>query len=221
MPRSATILAALSLLLLICARGQESTPPSSPAMGVVSGVLITHEGKPAAQYMVDVVGASPTSTYRKRVQTNKDGIFTVEDLKYGDYVIAPYLDEVNSRYPGGTSSFYNPSPVRIRLTEAESNKQITLHLGPPNRILSGTVTSSSDGSPVTATITIEFQGDPDRFIRFSSGRDGVYRVLIPAQTKLVVKITAPGYVAYSQLLAPVAEDNDPQVDIKLKPNGHL
>jgi hypothetical protein len=46
-------------------------------------------------------------------------------------------------------------------------------------------------------------------------------VLIPAQTKLVVKITAPGYVAYSQLLAPVAEDNDPQVDIKLKPNGHL
>lgn len=218
--RATSILTVFPLLLVPpCVQGQESPPSGSPEIGVVRGVLLTYDGKPAAQYTVDVVGASPSSTSRKRVLTNEEGIFTAQGIKYGQYVIAPYLEGIDSRYPGGSSSFYDPNPVRIQLTDTEPSKQLTIHLGPPNRILSGTVTSSSDESPVTATIQIEFPNDANRFIRFASRRDGVYRVLIPAQTQLVMKVTAPGYIANSQLLGPITENSDPEIDIKLRPNA--
>jgi hypothetical protein len=54
-------------------------------------------------------------------------------------------------------------------------------------------------------------------IRFGPRQDGTYRVLIPAKTQLLMKTTAPGYIDDSRLLGPVAEDSDPQIDIKLRP----
>ncbi|HEX3437198.1 MAG TPA: hypothetical protein VHT24_10570 [Pseudacidobacterium sp.] len=217
MRRFKLMLMALSLLLLTQGQGQEGAQSNSSATGVVTGVVLTYEGKPASHYVVEIEGASPTSTNRKRALTSDEGAFTAEGLKYGDYAIASYLEGIDSRYSGGLSSFYDPNPVRIQLTESGPTKEITIHLGPPNRILSGTVTSSADGSPFDATIQIEYPNEPRRFIRFGPRPDGVYRVLIPAQTKLVMKTTAPGYIADSRLLGPIAEDSDPEVDIKLNP----
>jgi hypothetical protein len=210
-PKSETIL--LLLLLLAYAQGQ------GPSQGIVKGVLITYDGRLASEYAVDIIGTSTSSTRRMTVQTDQDGAFTFGGLKVGKYVIAPFIEGAYGRYLRGTSSFYNRDPVRIQLTDSEPSKQITIHLGPPNRILSGKVLSSLDGSPVTAVIQIEYPGDPDRFIRFSSTMSGAFRVLIPAKTQLAMKTTAPGYATESQLLGPIAEDIDPQVDVKLKPAG--
>jgi hypothetical protein len=207
----------LLLLTLVNVEGQESVVTGSSSVGVVKGKLFNYEGKPAAHYNIDIIGTSSSSTPRDRVQTDDKGSFTFNNLRMGAYVIAPYLEDIDSRYPAGTSSFYNPSPTRVQLADSESSQQVTIHLGPPNRIFSGVVISRADGSPVAAVIQIEFRDDPDRFIRFSSGNDGAFRVLIPAGTQLVVKTSAPGYDAASQLLGPVAEGVDPQLSIKLNP----
>jgi hypothetical protein len=208
---------ALLPFLLTDGRCQESATLGTAASGSVNGTLIAYDGKPAPGYVVDLIGSSSTSTAGMRVGTDKDGIFAFDHLKMGEYVIVPYLEDEYSRYPAGASSFYDPNPVRLQLTNAEPSKQLTIHLGPPNRILSGVVASRSDGSPVTATIQIEYPNDPDRFIRFSSASDGAFRVLIPAKVRLAMKTTAPGYAADSQMLGPVADDIDPQLSIKLGP----
>ena len=211
-----------SLVVLACFLASvlyAQVPLNSSAAGVVSGTLHTYDGKPASGYTVDLVGTSQTSAARARTQTDKDGLFSVENLRLGEYVIAPYLEGLISRYPGGTSSFYDFNPVRIRLTASESSKQITIRLSPPNRILSGTVSSNVNGSPISATIQIEYPSDPDRFIRFASADSGEFKVLIPAKTQLIVRTTAPGYVANSQLLGPIPEDVDPRLDIKLISTG--
>jgi hypothetical protein len=196
---------------------QMASPAPSTRLGTISGVLLNYNGQPASGYTVYVVGTSPTSTAQSRTQTDEKGAFTVEGLKLGGYVLDPYQEGANSRYMGGASMFYDPTPVRVNLSESELYKQLTLHLGSPNRIFSGTVTSSYDGSPVIATLQIEYPGDLDRFIRFGCTREGTFKVLIPPKTKLMLKVTAPGYMELSQVLEPVAEDVDPQLSLKLKP----
>ena len=209
---------ALSLLLLIKANGQEVSGRPSHAVGAVSGSVLTSDGRAASQYLVDIIGTSPTSTGRDRVETDDQGDFIFRNLKIGTYAIVPYLEGKYSRYPAGASSFYDPEPVRVELTDSEANKRVEIHLGPPNRILSGVVRSSADGSPVAAEVQIEFRTNSDRFIRFSAADDGTFRVLIPAKARLLLKATAPGFLAESQILGPVAEDIDPELSIKLKPS---
>jgi hypothetical protein len=209
------------MLITVCILGQAQQQSSSPqsSTGSVNGSLLTYDAKPAAGYVVDIIGTSISSTQRRRALTTEEGAFAFEEINVGEYVIAPYFEGESSRYPGGTSSFYDPDPVRIQITLSEPTKRLTIHLGPPNRILNGAVSSSLDGSPITSTIQIEYPDNPDRFIRFSCSRDGQFRVLIPPKTQLTMKATAPGYLPVTQVLEPIPDDSDQRVEIRLKPAG--
>ena len=205
----------LALLLWICVDHLQMHAQNPLEQGLVHGHLKTDDGEPAAGFTVDIIGTSATSTWRKRVLTNEEGAFEFDQLNFGEYVIAPYLEGGQSRYPAGTLSFYNPKPVRIRLSRADQDDPITIRLNAPNRILSGTVVSSSSGSPVLAAIQLEYQNDSDRSIRFSTSHEGLFRVLVPASAILIMRTSAPGYASNVQAVGPVGENTDPQLAVSL------
>ena len=184
----------------------------------VSGKVLTYDGDPAVRFIVDLEGRGPGSSFRGRGYTDEQGEFQVNDLKPGEYVVAPYLQDPRSRYPGGSSSFYTPKPLRITVSANTSPQRVTVRLGPPNRFLEGSVKSIVGGVAVVAQIQIQYPGDTDRFVRFSSGLDGRYRILIPPNARLLIAISAPGYVPSSTTIQPVGLDSDRVLNFELMPS---
>ena len=184
-------------------------------IGHISGTLVTADSRPASSFNVDIIGVSPTSTYRVRTETKDDGSFDVAGLSLGDYVLAPYQEADASRYPAGTSSFYNPTPARLSLTANIPSQNVTIRLPAPNLIFSGTVVGPAT-EVIVATIQIEFADEPNRFIRFSTDRSGFFRVLIPANTRLKM-ITKSNHLQTSiKIVGPFTSGNDPHLDLSLQ-----
>jgi len=91
-------------------------------------------------------------------------------------------------------------------------KDFALIPTPAGGIVTGTVTSSEDGAPLVATVSVT---DAPEAISVSSGADGVYQLQVPSGT-WTIKAEAPDYLPRSQPVV-IPADQTVVVNLELRP----
>jgi hypothetical protein len=185
--------------------------------GYVEGVLTDAAAKPAAGFQVSIVGTSPTSTYHVEVTTDENGKFAVRNLEFGSYLATPHLDTVESRYPPGTSAFFDKHLARFTLSQESPGASLSMTLDAPCLIISGTVSDGVAGNPVIATIRMWHREDKEKWVRLGSSAQGKYRTWIPANEAIEITVSAEGYEMYRTTLQPIENGVDPVLDVALSP----
>ncbi|MGB2607108.1 MAG: carboxypeptidase-like regulatory domain-containing protein [Candidatus Sulfotelmatobacter sp.] len=160
--------------------------------GLITGTVQDEEGSPVvqAQVRVDPLDGRPTVRAVRMVETGKDGHFIMNNLEPMGYKV--FAMKESAGYPDTSGAFYsnNVFPT-VTLTASVPAVDITLKVGPPAGVMSGSVTDALTGAPVPASFLLRRTLDPGKWISMSQKSD--YRVLVPPSVKVSVEVSAPGY----------------------------
>jgi hypothetical protein len=149
--------------------------------GVVSGATVY--ASPMGRPMEMIV---------PHAQTNEEGHFTISHLWLTKYAVeAAKTDE---GYPDKSLQFYSDGKFEtVILTPRRPMAEITLRLGPKAGILIGTVSDAVTGAPLSPCVELRRASKPDNFLSASGLIKPEYRLLLPSNTGVYVKIWLDGY----------------------------
>jgi len=171
----------------------EATPPTQ---GRISGMVTSSvDGKPVAAEVFFPGTTMPS-------------VFTDETSGFYSVMV-----------PGGSTAIavrsegYIPGSATVIIDAGQSVvKDFALIPTPAGGIVTGTVTSSEDGAPLVATVSVT---DAPEAISVSSGADGVYQLQVPSGT-WTIKAEAPDYLPRSQPVV-IPADQTVVVNLELRP----
>jgi Carboxypeptidase regulatory-like domain len=165
---------------------------ASQPTGSIRGVVIDEKGAPvaAAQVRVDPLDGRPRSSGVLLVETDGSGHFSVDALELEGYKL--FAMKESAGYPDTSGAFYsnNVFPT-VTLTASAPTADITLKVGPPAGVMSGSVTNAVTGAPVLTGFLLRRISNPGYWISMSQKAD--YRVLVPPSVEVSVEVSAPGY----------------------------
>jgi hypothetical protein len=204
----------IGVFVLAGHRGAQSQQRTVPQTGEVTGLLVDEEGLPVKGFLVSILGASPTSTFRQEATTDSNGKFHAAGLNYGDYVTTSHVDAPDSRYPPGASSFFDKNLVRFTINSSSQQAKVLLHRDPPLQIIKGRIVDNSTYAPLVADIKMWHEGDSTKWVRFSSDSSGAYRCWLPHDKPVVLEVHANGYHSYLEHLS--AGHDDLEHDVRME-----
>jgi hypothetical protein len=191
--RNLSALSAMAMLVCwVCVAAQtpsqRTVPPSvsseEPAVGSISGAVVTESGQPLAGAIVYVRNISPIAGTARSATTDSDGTFEVKGLERALYTVSTYVPAYVTRPsdPGTTPTHYRiGDSVRLELVRGA--------------VITGTVTNAAGepliGVRVRAIMVRNAKGEPARFGTFAfqertTDDRGIYRIFgMPAGTYLI------------------------------------
>ena len=186
MSRCARLLISLSICLgfLPLAAAQEK--------GLIRGMVVDEEGVPVSGAKVH---AEPTvrragSLFMRFVETDAAGRYVIDRLDWGTYRVFAMKEE--SGYPNMYWSLYSKDALPTATVGPSTPvADFKIQMGPKAGILSGSVTNALTGSPVNAGFKLIGVASPNQWISTSVPPD--YGVLLPADTDILLEVSAPGY----------------------------
>ena len=195
--------------------------------GSIRGTVIDEKGLPVsvAQVRVDPMDGRPRADVVRLVETDKGGVFSMDNLDLIRYKVFAMKEAAG--YPNTAFGFYsNHIFPTVTLTPGAPKAEITLKVGPPSGVMSGSVTDAVTGTPVLAGFLLRRISDPGNWISLSQKAD--YRVLVPPGVEVSVEVSAPGYKTWyyggsadPMKRNPIRLDSreELKLDIRLEPEG--
>jgi hypothetical protein len=175
------------LLLMPCPQGQ-----SQRGRGIISGTVIDEHGSPvlAAQVDVEAEDGRVRSLARRFVETDSDGRFSIDGLRWGKY--RAFAKKESSSYADMAFPFYsNNLYPEASVTESAPTANLQIRLGPKAGALVGHVTNAETGAPLNAGFKLTRATNTDSWP--STSEPPVYRVLLPSAVDIQVEVSAPGF----------------------------
>jgi hypothetical protein len=195
--------------------------------GSIRGMVVDEKNVPipAAQVRVDPLDSRPRADVVLLVETDGSGHFSVNNLQLQSYKI--FAMKEPSGYPNTAFGFYSNNffPI-VTLSASVPTADITLKLGPPDGVISGSVTDAVTGAPVPTGFLLRRISDPDNWISMSQKAN--YRVLVPPSVEVSVEVSAPGYKTwyYGESSDPMKRNpirlesrEEMKLDIQLQPEN--
>jgi hypothetical protein len=120
-------------------------------------------------------------------QTNEEGHFTISHLWLTKYAVeAAKTDE---GYPDKSLQFYSDGKFEtVILTPRRPMAEITVRLGPKAGIFIGMVSDAVTGAPLSPCVELRRASNPNSFLSASGLIKPEYRLLLPSDTGVYVKI---------------------------------
>lgn len=195
--------------------------------GIINGTVVNEKGQPvgAATVSIDPLDGGPRSAPVREVQTESNGRFSMDDLKFGTYKL--FAMKESAGYPNTAFAFYSNNIFSTAtLTPTTPVIDVVLKVGPPAGVFTGYVTDAVTHQPVRAAFLLRRVADPGNWISLS--QQPHFRVLLPALTPISVEVFAPGYRTYYYAGAADALNRPPlkldsgeekKNDFQLEPEG--
>lgn len=183
--RPVLLATSLSVFLIVA-------PAAAQLPGSISGTVVGERGSPVtqAQVSVDPLDGRPRGSAVRIVETDEHGRFIMNNLDLMSYKV--FAMKESEGYPNTAFGFYsNHIFPTVTLTASMPAADITLRVGPPAGVMSGSVTDVVTGTPVLAGFLLRRISDPDNWISMSQKAD--YRVLVPPSVRVSLEVSAPGY----------------------------
>jgi hypothetical protein len=188
-----------TMLLTIClaVHGQQSKPPHADENeGVIQGTLIYEDGKPVKDATVHaepldraMTGIVPYAT------TDKNGHFVVAHLLLGKYAVGG--EKPDEGYPNMTIPFYSDFKFdTVVVSSRNPVANVRVHLGPKAGILVGTVVDSLTSAPLNPCVEFRRAKAPRNFLSGTGLVNAKYRVLVPSDTGLFMKVWYGGHKSW-------------------------
>ncbi|HYL82813.1 MAG TPA: carboxypeptidase regulatory-like domain-containing protein [Candidatus Angelobacter sp.] len=181
-----TCLIALSFSFLCATRS------TAQEKGAIRGTVIDSDGSPiaAAKVNATLLTGQPTSKAIRYVSTDSDGRFLIDGLQFGRYAVFAMKEE--ALYPNMSSSFYSdhifPSAA---VTPWAPTAELRVQLGAKAGIITGSVTDSANGAPISAAFLLTRAASPNDWLGTSAPPN--YRILLPSSVDVLVEVSEPGF----------------------------
>jgi hypothetical protein len=121
-------------------------------------------------------------------------------------------------YPDLGFSFQVGMTKEVILTDSSPTADVSLRLGPKAAIVTGTVTDAATGDLLYPCAQLWWRDKPNIFIGGSGLVSDEYRVLIPSNTDVMLKVLVDGHQAW---FYPGVADERSAKAIRLKPGEEL
>jgi hypothetical protein len=193
--KSAAALLFAAAVLSSCARsGTRVVVADGPC--VIEGTVIYEDGRPASRA---IVSAFPTDGGMGEkvpsADTDELGHFQIKHLWLGKFAVSAKKEDEG--YPDTSSSFYSDGKIeRAMLTSPLQSVTVTMLLGPKAGILLGTVADATNGTPLNPCVDFRRASDPNNFLSGTGLVNARYRVLVPSDRDVMMKIWYEGHLPW-------------------------
>lgn len=191
--------------------------------GTISGMVLDEQGSAVAHAKVtaDYVCVVPCVKSMALDQTESDdqGRYEFRRMEYGRYSVSAEKPEEN--YPPLYLSFYSPEK-QPEVDVSEANKDVTLNLVLRIKagVLVGTVADGESGTPINANVDFRSATNPRRAISGSGLTNAKFRVLVPSDTPVLMKVSEPGYEDWfytrNGVIAPIKLGPDETLNLEIR-----
>jgi hypothetical protein len=122
-------------------------------------------------------------------------VFVSSRLWLGQFAVTAKKEDEG--YPDTNSSFYSVHKIApITLSPSHLSATETILLGPKAGILVGTVADSVSGAPLDPCVEFHRVSDPNNFLSGTGLLNARYRVLVPSDQDVIMKIWHEGYLPW-------------------------
>lgn len=191
---ASTSLLLVAVVVGFCARlgtGTYAAPDENG--GVIEGTVRYENGNPANGA---TVYASPMDRPMQGIiphaATDETGHFAISHLRLGKYAVS--AEKLDEDYAEMSKQFYSDGKVEtVFLSSRHAAVDVKLRLGPKAGVLMGTVADAVTGSPLSPCVELVRASEPNNFLRGSGMIKSNYRLLVPPNAGVLVKMWLDGY----------------------------
>jgi hypothetical protein len=207
----------VAMLFFLC--GQSAKPPTSDAQpGLIEGTITYEDGTAArgATVYASPMGR-PFGGIIPHATADERGHFAILHLWLGPYAVG--AEKLDEDYPNNSEQFYSGGKFKtVTLTVRRSAATISIHLGPKAGILTGTVVDAVTGAPLNSCAEFRWANGPDNFLSGTGLVNAKYRMLIPSNTPILMKVW---YRGHKRWYYPGTTDKTHGLPVNLKPGEQL
>jgi hypothetical protein len=164
--------------------------------GTIAGTVLDRNGSTVSHAKVTAKYVCLTPCVMRmaldQTQSDEQGHYEFKRLQYGRYAVS--AEKPEDDYPPLYLRFYCPeSQPEVDLSD--TNKAVTLDLTMRVKagVLVGTVADVETGNPIDANFEFRSTTDPWRSLNGSGLNNARFRLLVPSDTPVVMKVSRPGY----------------------------
>jgi hypothetical protein len=211
----ATFLLLVAIVFAFCSRPGITTDAAADENGgVIEGTVRYENGNPAngATVYASPIGR-PSIGIIPHSSTDETGHFTITHLWLGKYAVA--AAKLDEDYPDVSMQFYSDGKFEtVFLSSRHATADVKLRLGPKAGVLTGTVADAVTGAPLYPCVALVRASEPSNFLSGSGLIKPNYRLLIPPDTGVLVKMWLDGYQPW---YFPGTVDKSKRTPVHLKP----
>jgi hypothetical protein len=186
-------------------------------IGAIEGVVTYEDGTPvrgATAYASPIdrgmAGIVPSSA------TDENGHFVIQSLWLGKFQVSAKKEEEG--YPELTYAFNVGMTKDVALTETNPTASVSLRLGPKAGIVTGAITDAATGNLLYPCAELKWKAKPKFSVKGTGFVSDEYRVLIPPDTDILLKVWVDGYQTW---FYPGVTDERFATAIRLQPGEEL
>jgi hypothetical protein len=161
------------------------------------------------------------STVIPQTQADEQGRYEFKRLEYGRYSVS--AEKPEDDYPPLWLTLYSTEKQpEVELSKANRTVTLDLTLRTKAGVLVGTVADSETGVALDANVDFRSTTDPRRSLSGSGLTNARFRVLVPSDTPVVMRVSKPGYddwfFSHDGVVTPIhlGPDETLELEIKLK-----
>jgi hypothetical protein len=224
------LLASLALAIGLCFSSRlRNAPPdrTETESGLVNGTVLYEDGRPVhgATVFASPIGR-PIGAIIPHSNSDETGHFAIRvpGSWFGGFAVAAKKEDED--YPDMSRQFYSDGKFQtVTLTTLNPTATVTIRLGPKAGVLIGTVADAVTGAPLSPCVEFKRALEPNNSLSASGLVEPKYRLLIPSNTGILIKIWLDGYRAWyypgelpsrTLSLLPAEEKT---VDVRLQPDS--
>jgi hypothetical protein len=162
--------------------------------GLICGMVVNEHGQPVEKATVyaHIIDNRPYTGLIPQAETDQTGQFAFQGLDWGQYAVFGKKEEED--YPDTLLPFYSGGMAQtVTLRPPDTDVTVTIRLGPKAGVLVGTVRDAVTGDPLNPCVLLTRVSDPNLFVEGTGLVNHVYRLLIPSNTDVMMKVWLQGY----------------------------
>jgi hypothetical protein len=195
---SKSVISAIVGLVLGLSAGRQSQKPVVPTdaePGLIDGTVLYEDERPTkgATVYASPLGR-PISAIIPHADTDETGYFRIDipSSWFGKFAVAAMKEDED--YPDMSKQFYSDGKFKsITLTPGHPTETVIIHLGPKAGVLVGTVAEAVSNTSLSPCVEFRRASEPNNFLSASGLVKPRYKLLIPPDTDILVKISLDGY----------------------------
>jgi hypothetical protein len=172
-----------------------AAPAAKDEGGLINGTVTYEDDKPvngATVYAVPLGKA--LGAIIPHANSDESGHFSIRIARswFGDFAVAAKKEDED--YPDMSQQFYSDGKFKtVTLSANHPSRNVAIQLGPKGGVLLGTVADAFTNAPLNPCVEFRRALEPNNFLSGSGLVKPSYKLLVPADTDVLVAIYLDGY----------------------------
>lgn len=201
-------------------QGEKPIAETESDDGLIDGTVFYEDGKPVkgATVYAEPLGVD-LGAIIPHADSDEVGIFIIHIPRSWFRKFAISAGKESEDYATRSHQFWRGGGFEtVTLTSAHPSASVSIHIGPKAGILEGKVTDAVTGTPLRPCVEFRIADKPNNFMRGSGLVEQTYKLFVPSDTDVLMKIWLDGYRPW---YFPGTFRKSERKGVRLKPGEHM